>query len=165
MRILGVDPGSRHCGWAVVERHGGRVQALAWGRFSPPADGPLAGRLLAIASGLAAAIAEHRPDAAVVERVFHGVSSRSLIVLAEARGAILLELARAGLPVHELAPAAIKSAVAGSGRADKTQVARMVRLQLALGARSLAADASDALAVALAGSQLVGFSVARRVSS
>lgn len=151
MRILGIDPGSRHCGWGVLDCTGSRLAAVAWGRLSPDADRPLADRLLEIAGGLGRLIELHRPERAVVERVFHGVSTRSLIVLAEARGAILAELARHGLAVEELAPAEVKSAVAGSGRADKTQVGRMVRLTLALPAGPLPADATDALAVAVAG--------------
>jgi crossover junction endodeoxyribonuclease RuvC len=153
VRILGIDPGSRHCGWGVLDGTGSRLAAIAWGRLSPDASRPLADRLLEIASGLGRIIELHRPERAVVERVFHGVSTRSLIVLAEARGAILAELARHGLAVEELAPAEVKSAVAGSGRADKTQVGRMVRLTLALPAGPLPADATDALAVAVAGAQ------------
>lgn len=157
MRVLGVDPGSRHCGWGVVERTGSRLVAVAWGRVSPSPSRPLCARLGEIAAGLASVIAEHRPDHASVERVFHGVSSRSLIVLAEARGAVLGELGRSGLTVSELTPAEIKSAVAGSGRADKGQVARMVALQLALPASRPPADATDALAAALACIQREGF--------
>jgi len=130
-----------------------RILGIAWGRLSPDAGLPLADRLLEITTGLGRIIELHRPQRAVVERVFHGVSTRSLIVLAEARGAILAELARHGLAVEELAPAEVKSAVAGSGRADKTQVGRMVRLTLALPAGPLPADATDALAVAVAGAQ------------
>ena len=150
MRFLGIDPGSRHCGWGVVERDGSRLTAVAWGRISPSPDRPLPERLAEIAAGLARVVATHTPERAAVECVYHGVSSRSLIVLAEARGAVLAELARCGLAVSELAPAEIKNSVAGSGRADKQQVARMVALELALPAERIAADATDALAVALA---------------
>jgi len=87
-----------------------------------------------------------------VERVFHGVNPRSLIVLAEARGALIATVARAGLELVELTPAAVKSAAAGSGRADKTQVARMVGIQLGVAIDLLPSDATDALAVAIAGS-------------
>jgi crossover junction endodeoxyribonuclease RuvC len=163
VRVLGVDPGSRHCGWGVIERVGSRLVAVAWGRLSPSAGRPLPERLGEIAAGIAGVIAEHRPDHAAVERVFHGVSTRSLIVLAEARGAVLGELGRLGVGVSELAPAAIKSAVAGSGRADKAQVARMVALLLALPGSRPPADATDALAAALACAQLESF--ARRLGS
>lgn len=149
MRLLGIDPGSRHCGWGVLERQGSKVTALAWGRWSPRADLPLPARLAELARGLREVVATHAPERAAVERVFHGVSARSLIVLAEARGAILSELAGAGLEVAELTPAEVKSAVAGSGRADKRQVARLVALQLPGVPADAPADATDALAVAL----------------
>lgn len=150
MRFLGLDPGSRHCGWGVVERSGARLVAVAWGRISPRPALALPARLAEILAALDALVVEHRPDRAAVESVYHGVSTRSLIVLAEARGALLAGLARQGLTIAELTPTEVKSTVAGSGRADKQQVCRMVRLQLALGAVALPADASDALAVALA---------------
>ena len=103
--------------------------------------------------GVERAIAELDPELVAIERVFHGASSRSLIVLAEARGALIAAVARLGLPMVELAPAAVKSSVTGSGRADKAQVMRMVRLSLGLGTEALSADESDALAVALAAGQ------------
>jgi crossover junction endodeoxyribonuclease RuvC len=149
MLVLGLDPGSRHTGFGVVRRQGSRLEAIEFGRLSPDPERPLALRLAEIAAGLEELIERHRPDGAAIERVFHGANSRSTIVLAEARGALLAVLGRSGLPVLELAPAEVKSAVAGSGRADKTQVARMVRLRLGLGAVALAADAADALAVAI----------------
>jgi crossover junction endodeoxyribonuclease RuvC len=150
MRVLGIDPGSRFTGWGVLDCQGARVQLVAWGRLAPAQDLPLADRLLRLADGLEAVLAEHGPDLAAIERVFHGRNTRSLIVLAEARGALLATLARAGVELAELAPAAVKSAVTGSGRADKQQVARMVRLQLGLRDAVLPLDSSDALAVALA---------------
>lgn len=86
---------------------------------------------------------------AVLESLYHGVNPRSLIVLAQARGALVLTLARRHLEVHEYSPAEVKSAVAGNGRADKEQVGRMVRLILGLGDEKLPSDTSDALAVAI----------------
>lgn len=153
MRWLGVDPGSRHCGWGVVEQLGGGCVAIAWGRVSPAPGASLAHRLAEITAALATVISEHRPERAAVECVYQGPSTRSLVVLAEARGAILAELGRHGLAVAELSPAEIKSAVAGSGRADKQQVARMVAVLLGLRAGEAAADAADALGVALAVAQ------------
>ena len=91
----------------------------------------------------------HRPHVAALEALFHGVNARSLIVLAQARGAILTSVCRAGLDVHEYSPAEVKSAVTGNGRADKQQVAKMVGLLLGLRGRSPSADATDALAVAI----------------
>jgi crossover junction endodeoxyribonuclease RuvC len=86
-------------------------------------------------------------------------------VLAEARGVVLATLCRLGLAVDELSPAEVKSAITGSGRADKQQVARMVRLLLGLAAAPLAEDAADALAVALARAQRAGYESRLRISS
>jgi crossover junction endodeoxyribonuclease RuvC len=94
-------------------------------------------------------VRSRQPDVAVLEALYHGVNPRSLIVLAQARGALVATLALLGLEVHEYSPAEVKTAVTGSGRADKQQVGRMVKLILGLGAERLPADASDALAVAI----------------
>jgi crossover junction endodeoxyribonuclease RuvC len=151
--ILGVDPGSRHTGWGVIERRGSRLLTLGHGRISPPGGAQLAERLVVLSDGLAALVERHRPQVAVLEALFHGVNPRSLIVLAQARGAILTTLCRCGLELHEYSPAEIKSAVTGNGRADKEQVAKMVGLLLGLRARgdgtSPSSDATDALAVAI----------------
>jgi crossover junction endodeoxyribonuclease RuvC len=147
--ILGIDPGSRHTGFGLIECAGGPPRFLSSGRISAPASVPIPERLRRLADELAALIERERPALAAVEKPFHGVNARSAIVLAEARGALLLTLARAGIAIEEYAPAEVKSAVAGNGHADKQQVARMVRLELALAAQVLSADASDALALAL----------------
>jgi len=152
--VLGLDPGSAHTGWGIVEFSGGAMAARAWGRLSPDASLGLAGRLREIGDGVERLLGEHRPDLVALERVFHGRNSRSLIVLAEARGALLAAIARHGTPIAEVAPAMVKSAVAGSGRADKRQVAQMVKLQLGLENGVLTADATDALAVAITGRQV-----------
>jgi len=162
VRVLGLDPGSRHTGWGLIESRGATVRGLEWGRISPPPDLGLAERLLQVADEIEALVAAHRPDVAAVERVFHGVNSRSLIVLAEARGALLAALARARVGYVEVSASQVKSSVAGSGRADKLQVARMVGLQLGLATGDLATDTTDALAIAIAGAQLAGLSAAVR---
>ena len=152
VRVLGLDPGSRHTGWGVVDCEGTTLRALAWGRLSPRADLALADRLGEIVAGLEGVMSAHRPSRVAIERVFHGVNTRSLIVLAEARGALIAAVARAGVELIELAPAAVKSAAAGSGRADKAQVARMVAIQLGIAIERLPSDTTDALAIAIAGS-------------
>lgn len=94
-------------------------------------------------------LARRPPDLAALETPFHGMNARSLIVLAQARGALLAALAGSGLEIREYSPAEVKSAVTGNGRADKEQVARMVRLLLATAGDGWASDATDALALAL----------------
>ncbi|MGA7992908.1 MAG: crossover junction endodeoxyribonuclease RuvC [Thermoanaerobaculia bacterium] len=154
MRILGVDPGSRAAGWAVVEFTAAPRLAAA-GVLRPPASLPFAERLAFLHHALGVIITREAPQAAVVERVFAGVNAQSLIALGEARGVLLLALAEAGIPAAEITPAEVKRAVAGTGSAEKEQVRRMVASLLG---RRLALDAADAAAAALAH----GFVVARR---
>lgn len=149
MRFLGIDPGSRVTGYGLVEQIGERLRTTDCGHISCPSDLSLAERLARLADELAAVLAQGEPDVAALESPFHGRNSRSLIVLAQARGALLATLAGHGVPVLEYAPAQVKTAVTGNGRADKRQVARMVQTLLGLHDSTLSADATDALAVAI----------------
>jgi len=157
MLILGIDPGSLHTGFGLVERNGSSLRVAEAGRLSCPRDLALPSRLAHLAAGLEALLARCSPDLAALEAAFHGRSSRSLIVLAQARGALLAVLAGRGLEVREYSPAEVKSAVTGNGRADKSQVARMVRLLLAAPGDGWASDATDALALALCCAQRLRF--------
>jgi crossover junction endodeoxyribonuclease RuvC len=147
--ILGLDPGSLHTGYGLVEKQGSSLTPVAAGRFSCPRDLDLPRRLAYLAGCLEELIACRRPDLAVLETPFHGMNARSLIVLAQARGALLAVLAGRGVEIREYSPAEVKSAVTGNGRADKEQVARMVRLLLAARGDGWSADATDALALAI----------------
>lgn len=149
MRILGLDPGSRHTGFGLIRRRRDRLELLYHGRLSPPRGLELPARLGWLAARLAESLTEWQPEVAVLETPFLGLNPRSLVVLAQARGALLGALAIAQVAVREYSPAEIKSAVTGSGRADKTQVARMVALQLPGVPPDASADATDALAIAL----------------
>lgn len=148
MRILGLDPGSRFTGYALIDRRGSRLVPVAYGRISLPQK-DLTVRLGRLATELEELIRLHQPEVAALESLYHGVNPRSLIVLAQARGALVATLGRLGLPVSEFSPAEVKTAVTGYGRAEKGQVGRMVALVLGLGAEKLPADTSDALAVAI----------------
>lgn len=148
MRILGLDPGSRYTGYGVVDRQGSALRAVAQGRIALPPRDPLPQRLVFLCRELHGLVERFAPETAVLEALYRGVNPRSLIVLAQARGALLATLAAAGVEVREYSPAEVKSAVTGNGQADKQQVSRMVRIALRL-ERRLTPDASDALAVAL----------------
>jgi len=147
--ILGIDPGSRHTGWAVLRWQGDEQRLLAEGRWSAPPKVALAARLAALARETDRLVERFAPDAAAVETPYFGMNPRSLIVLAQARGAILAALAARGLEVLEYSPAEVKTAVAGNGRAEKTEVARMVKLLLGLDGAKRPADTTDAIALAL----------------
>lgn len=148
MRILGLDPGSRVCGYGAIDQRGGELAYVECGLLTAPEDRAMEDRLGELARGLREVVSELRPDIVAVEDVFSHQNPRSAIALAQARGMVLAVVGLAGLSVASYAPALVKKAVSGSGRADKTQIARMV--QALIGLRSLPrADATDALAVAI----------------
>ncbi len=147
--ILGIDPGSNATGYGLVESRPGRLRAVSYGSIVPPKGVPFLERLPSIASALETIIATTRPDVAAVEDLFHARNSRVALQLGHVRGAALLPLLRAGIPIAEYAPRLVKKAVAGYGAAEKDQVRRMVRILLGLHDRWPALDASDALAVAI----------------
>src|SRR5581483_1297750 len=149
MRILGIDPGSRYCGYGVVERvAAGRVRYGECGILEPGRDRPLHLRLAEILDGIREVIQELQPRVVAVEGVFHGVNARSALQLGHSRGVALVAAGERDLDVFEYAPATVKRAVAGHGRASKEQVGAMVRSLLDL-QRTPRLDASDALAVAI----------------
>lgn len=147
MRILGIDPGSRLTGFGLIETAAGRSRALAHDVIKL-GDGELPGRLLKLLNTLRELIREHRPDEVAMEEVFVKKNVSSALVLGQARGAAICAVAEAGLPLHEYAPASIKLAITGSGRAEKPQMQLMVRRLLNLPAVP-PEDAADALACAL----------------
>lgn len=152
MRILGLDPGSRVCGYGVIDvdpaSRGKDMRYVECGILTAPADRAMEQRLGEIACGLREVIAELGPAIVAVEDVFVHQNARSGLALAQARGMALAVIGLAGLKVASYPPAAVKKAVSGSGRAEKDQIARMV--QALIGLRSLPrADATDALAVAI----------------
>lgn len=148
MRVMGVDPGLARTGYGIVEQRGSSLVAVAYGTVRA-APGPVAAQLLGIRSALAAASAEHRPDAVAVERLFVNHNRRTAIRVGQASGVALLVAAEAGLEVLEYTPSEVKRAVTGVGTASKDQVLYMVRAILGLRDRPDSADATDALALGI----------------
>ncbi len=152
MRIIGIDPGTRHLGWGIVRAEGTRLTCEGYGIVHPDVDLPIAGRLVQIDEALGEVMREHVPDEAAVESLFFAKDAQAASKLGHARGVVLLVLAKAGVPIHEYEPARVKRAVTGRGRADKQQVALMIKALLGL--RELpGVDATDALAVAVTHAQ------------
>ncbi|MCA8929386.1 MAG: crossover junction endodeoxyribonuclease RuvC [Alphaproteobacteria bacterium] len=147
MRVIGIDPGLRRTGWGVIEVDGDRLRHVADG-VCASGEGDLAIRLARLYDDLEAVFAAHAPDAAAVEQTFVNKDAAGTLKLGQARAVALLVPARAGLPVAEYAPNAVKKAVVGVGHADKAQVLHMVRLLLP-GVEPASADATDALAIAI----------------
>lgn len=148
-RILGIDPGSRVTGYAILEVSGSSLRVLESGGLKPPARAAFSGKILHVADRLAALIDGHRPTEAAVEDLFHAVNARASLQLAHLRGGILLELARRRVDLYTYAPTAVKKAVTGVGSASKEQVRFMVERILGLRLGKGVNDVSDAIAVAV----------------
>lgn len=147
--VLGLDPGSRVVGYAIVHRLvRGRFRYQECGTIAAPARAPLSDRLLELATGIREVIRELAPTEAALEDVFSHRNARSALVLGQARGAAQLVLAEHGLSVASYPPATVKKTVCGNGRAAKEQVQQMVTALAGL-KRPPAEDAADALAVAI----------------
>jgi len=146
--ILGLDPGLRHTGWGIVGQRDNRLSFVAAGRINPDPDLPMAGRLKALAEGVAGVIEKYRPFEAAIEETFVNKNAASALKLGQARGAVMLAAAQAGLDVTEYSANRVKQAVTGFGHAEKNQIKSMVGVLLP-GTGKLVADAADALAVAI----------------
>jgi len=149
MRVLGIDCGTERTGYGVIASDGREHRLVAAGVIRTRIDAPLQTRLFEIARGLREVIREHQPEAVAVEQVFHAANSKTALKLAHVRGVALLAAAEAGLELGEYSPLEIKSSVVGYGRAEKSQVQRMVGSLLALDQPIASEDACDALAAAI----------------
>lgn len=149
MRVLGVDPGSRLCGYAIIDVVPPRkFNYVECGVLTPERDKSTEERLGSIARWLTDVINELRPSVVAVEDVFSGANARTALALAQARGVVLGVAGLSGLCVHSYPPATVKQSVTGRGNAPKIQVAKMVTTLVGLRSEPQA-DAADALAVAI----------------
>jgi crossover junction endodeoxyribonuclease RuvC len=149
MVVLGIDPGLANCGYGVVRRRGGRLAALDGGVLTTRAGTAPERRLAELFAGIEDLLLRHEPDAVAIEALYFGQNVRSAFAVGQARGVILCAAGRRGVGCTDYTPQQVKGAVCGSGRADKTQVTRMVQALLALQQAPTPDHAADALAVAI----------------
>jgi crossover junction endodeoxyribonuclease RuvC len=152
MVVLGIDPGLANTGYGVVasrSREGGGLIALDGGVIRTPAELAQERRLAQLHAALDELLAEHSPDAVALEELYFGRNVRSALAVGQARGVAMLAAGQRGVPCAAYTPQQVKGAVCGSGRAEKGQVARMVRVLLALDHDPHPDHAADALAVAI----------------
>ena len=149
MKVIGIDPGTAACGYGIVHESDGRLRGIChgWWRTRPRERVEL--RLLTIFDGVAELIALHAPDAVALEESYVGADARIALSVGQARGAVLVAASSAGVECVEYAPASVKQAVCGYGRAEKEQVQRMVKAILGLDELPHPHHAADALAVAI----------------
>jgi|SRR5580700_257522 crossover junction endodeoxyribonuclease RuvC len=149
MIVLGIDPGLANTGYGVVARDGHRLVALDGGVIQTRAGVSQGRRLADIYGAVDALLAEHEPDGMALEELYFGQNVRTAFAVGQARGVVMLAAGQRDVPSESYTPQAVKSAVCGSGRADKSQVARMVAALLGLESPPRPDHAADALAVAI----------------
>lgn len=148
VRIIGIDPGLRRCGWGIIETRGNRLSFIACGTLTPPVDISLAERLSHLFAGINGLLDLYQPDEAAVEETFVNKGPQSALLLGQARGVALMTPAARGVPVAEYAANLVKKSVVGTGHAQKDQIAAMIKILLPT-AVFKGADAADALAISI----------------
>jgi crossover junction endodeoxyribonuclease RuvC len=149
MRVLGIDPGMAVSGFAVIEKSSAGQQAVSIGAIRTPARVSPAVRLMLLQRELARVIADHRPDAMAIERLFFNANVKTAMAVGQASGVAMATAAEAGIEVTDYTPTEVKQAIAGVGNASKTQVQAMVAAVLGLSEVPKPSDAADACALAI----------------
>ena len=157
MVILGIDPGYAIVGYGLIEYIGNRFRVFDYGSIQTNAGVPTNERLKIIYDSMTELIARHKPDAMAVEELFFNTNSKTAIVVAEARGIILLSAIQAGLEIGEYTPLQVKQAVTGYGRADKAM--------LGLDKVPKPDDTADALAIAICHAHSAGSGIYGRIKN
>jgi len=151
VRVLGIDPGTARIGYGVVdETSDGTLHAVAYGVITTPANVPMPQRLGMIYDDLVRLIEQYQPDRSAVEELFFAKNVTTAITVAQGRGAILLALQKAMIPIAEYKPNFIKQSLTGYGGANKTQMQEMIRILLGLDHVPTPDDAADGLAISIA---------------
>ena len=149
MKILGIDPGTTRVGFGVVEQRGNKLIGHVYGCIRAEDCSSTHGRLERIYKEIISLIERYRPDAVAVESLFFNSNAKTAFAVGEARGVILLAAAHCGVGVSEYTPLEVKQAITGNGRAEKSQMQRMIQLLLSLPEAPLSDDAADALGIAV----------------
>ncbi len=149
MLILGIDPGVAITGYGIVSSEGNRFKIIEYGVVLTGPEMELAQRLLKISQDITAIISRYRPDVMAIEELFFNKNAKTALTVGHGRGVAILAAASQGLPVCEYTPLQVKQAVAGYGRAEKSQMQSMVKTLLCLPEIPKPDDAADALAVAI----------------
>ncbi len=148
-RVLGIDPGLLHTGWAVVDTVGQSRKYIASGVILPKTTLPMSERLVTIFSELSKICETFTPDECSIEIIFVNKNPKTTLILGQARAAAIVAVANQNVPVFEYEPNVIKKALTGAGHADKSAVDKMVKILLPV-AHPKTPDEADAIAIALA---------------
>ena len=147
MIILGIDPGSRFCGYGILQVEKNKLIAAGCNVIKIDPKLTLSDRLKKIYTEIKKVLNEYKPEIAIVETIFYGKNIKSAFTLGHVRGVILLALSQFDLEIAEYSPREVKKSVVGNGNASKEQVRYMVKKITRQTNKS--EDATDALAIAL----------------
>ena len=148
MRIIGIDPGLLHTGWAIIDSSGPSRHYIASGVILPPTKLELADRLSFIFKNVTELCDKFNPDACSIEYTFVNKNPKTTLLLGHARAAAIVAVATRDIPVFEYEPNMIKKALTGAGHADKDQIYKMLQILLPM-AHPKTSDESDAIAIAM----------------
>ena len=154
MKILGIDPGTRNCGYAIIEKNGSKIKLIEAGLIKIKAK-ILQEQIVEMAEGFDLIYDKHEIDEVSIEDMFYAFNPKTVIKLAQFRGAISLKVLQRSGNFAEYTPLQVKRAVTGNGKADKTQVAFMVKKLLGIKKEIKPLDITDAIAIALTHAQRV----------
>lgn len=151
MRILGIDPGYERLGVAVLDKQtGGKKEKVIFSEcFKTSSKLDFSERLLLIGDEVRNIIKKHKPEVLSIETLFLTTNQKTVMYVAEARGVVIYEAMRAGLKIFEATPLQIKVATTGYGRADKSQIIKMVKMLVDIDNDKKSDDELDAIAIAL----------------
>lgn len=148
MIVLGIDTSLRSTGYGILSTEGSRMHCIDCGNIRNQPKLSLTGCLKAIHAKVCELIESYRPDVMSIESVIYGKNAGTMLVLGEARGAVLTAAANAGIPVYEYEPRRMKKAICGNGLAEKEQIQRMIKTLLNM-PELPQNDAADALGLAI----------------
>lgn len=147
-RIIGIDPGLLHTGWAIIEVAGSSRKYIASGVILPPTKIDFSKRLAYIFNGITELCEQFKPTECAIEIIFVNNNSKTTLLLGHARAAAITAVAVQDIPVFEYEPNKVKKALTGMGHADKDQIYKMLSILLPV-AHPKTSDESDAIAIAL----------------
>ncbi len=159
MRILGIDPGYAIVGYGAIEYEGNQFTTLAYGAVTTQAGVPFERRIEQVYDGVCQVIDCYKPEAISIEQLFFTTNQKTAIMVAQARGVVLLAAMKRGIPIFEYTPLQVKQSVVGYGKAVKHQVMEMTRILLHLKEVPKPDDAADALAIAICHAHAAGSSI------
>lgn len=154
MTLLGVDPGSHRCGWAILANGGATLRLVEHGCFDYPARSEASARLMKLEVDTMALLKKYKPSFVAIETLFFNQNITTAMHVAEARGVILLTAAKYATPTVDCSPLQVKMAITGYGRAEKADIKQMIQRQFKQVDLHRLDDAVDAIAVALTGAAL-----------